>query len=63
MNPTPNGRTRNVQLWEEVPVSGFADHLSNPAIVDPPRVRDSHPVSIGTRDGMAQVSLGAQRIP
>jgi hypothetical protein len=63
MNPAPNGRTRNVQLWEEVPVPGFANRLSNPVVVDPPRVRGSHPVSIGARDGMAHDAPRTQGMP
>ena len=47
VNPAPNGRPRDLQIGEEVPVSGFADCLLNPVVVGPPRVRSLHLERIG----------------
>ena len=62
VNPAPNGRgrrsrkrlasfagtrPRDLQIGEEVPVSGFADCLLNPVVVGPPRVRSLHLECIG----------------
>lgn len=49
MNPTPNGRAGNIQLWKEVAISGLTDCLLDPVVVSPPRVRSLHLGCIGRR--------------
>lgn len=49
MNPTSDGRTWDVQLWEEIAVSRFADCLLDSVVVGPSRVEMCHLARIGRR--------------
>jgi len=49
VNPASNGRAWDVQLGEEIAVSGFANCLLNPVVVGPSRVESFHLERIGRR--------------
>ncbi len=49
MNPTSNGRAWDVQLGEEVSISGLADCLLDAVVVGPSRVESFHLERIGRR--------------